>query len=78
MDNKKFDFSMDTDVPIGKFLSAFNLRIQNAKLKGQDVSTFNKLSNWVQFARKSWHIEVASNVEKTCVLMLSNDVGSLD
>jgi hypothetical protein len=41
MDNEKFDFSMDIDVSIGESLPAFNLRIQNAKLKGQDVSTFN-------------------------------------
>ncbi len=60
MDQEKFDFSMDMDVPIGKSLTAFNLKIQNAKLKGQDVSTFSKLSNRAQFAHKSWHVEVAS------------------
>ncbi len=48
------------DVPIGESLPAFNSKIQNAKLKGQDVSTFNNLSNRAQFACKSWHIEVAS------------------
>ncbi len=60
MDQEKFDFSMDMGVPIGKSLPAFNLKIQNAKLKGQGISTFNKLSNWAQFACKSWHVEVAS------------------
>ncbi len=44
MDNKKFDFSMDINVPIGESLPAFNSRIQNAKLKGKDVSTFNSLA----------------------------------
>jgi hypothetical protein len=60
MDNEKFDFSMDIDFPIGETLPEINLKIQNAKLNGQDVSTFNKLSNRAQFARKSWHINVAS------------------
>ena len=60
MDQEKFNFSMDMNIPIGKSLPAFNLKIQNAKLKGQDVSTFSKLSNRAQFAHKSWHVEVAS------------------
>jgi hypothetical protein len=60
MDQDKFDFSMDTGVEIGKSLPEFNLKIQNTKLKGQDISTFNKLSNRAQFMRKSWHVEVAS------------------
>jgi hypothetical protein len=60
MDQEKIDFSMDIDVPIGESLPAFNLKIQNAKLKGQDVLTFNKLSNRAQFTCKSWHVEVAS------------------
>jgi hypothetical protein len=49
MDSEKVDFSMDIDVPIGETLHEINLKIQNAKLKGQDVSTFNKLSNHAQF-----------------------------
>jgi len=49
MDKEKFDFSMDIDVPIKETLPKINLKIQNAKLKGQDVSTFNKLSNHAQF-----------------------------
>jgi hypothetical protein len=60
MDQEKFDFSMDADVEIGESLPEFNLKIQNAKLKGQDVWTFNRLSNRAQFMRKSWHVEVAS------------------
>jgi hypothetical protein len=60
MDQEKFDFSMDMGVPIGKSLPASNLKIQNAKLRGQDVLMFNKLSNWVQFACKSWHVKVVS------------------
>jgi hypothetical protein len=60
MDQNKFNFSIDADVEIGKSLPEFILKIQNAKLKGQGVLTFNKLSNRVQFMRKSWHVEVAS------------------
>ena len=51
---------MDPDVPYEEKLPAINLRVQNAKLLGQDVSLFNKLSNRAQYARKSWHVEVAS------------------
>jgi hypothetical protein len=38
------------------------LRVQTAKLKGEDVSTFNCLSNRTQYqyARKTWHLEVPS------------------
>jgi hypothetical protein len=60
MDQDKFNFSMDADVEIGKSLPEFNLKKQNTKLKRQNVSTFNKLSNQAQFMRKSWHVEVAS------------------
>jgi hypothetical protein len=60
MDQEKINFSMDMGVPIGESLPAFNLKFENAKLKGQDISTFNKLSNWVRFACKSWHVEIAS------------------
>ncbi len=60
MDEGDFDFSMDIDVDFGKTLPPMNLRVQIAKLKGQEVSTFNKLSNRAQYARKSWHLEVAS------------------
>jgi hypothetical protein len=60
MDQEKNDLSMDADVEIGKSLPEFNLIIENAKLKGWDVLTFNRLSNRVQFMRKSWHVEVTS------------------
>jgi hypothetical protein len=60
MDQEKFKFSMDMGILIGESLPAFNLKIQNAKLMGQDVLTFNNLSNRVQFACKSWHVEIAS------------------
>ncbi len=58
-DIMKYDFSMNTDVAIGKMLPALNLRVQNARLRNQEVSIFNKLSNRAQMARKSWHLEVA-------------------
>ena len=36
------------------------MRIQAAKLRGKDVSTFNRLSICAQYARKAWHLEVPS------------------
>ncbi len=60
MDLYDYNFLMDVVIPLGKTLPAINLRIQNAKLKGQEVAIFNKLNLQVQFARKSWHLEVAS------------------
>jgi hypothetical protein len=51
---------MELDVPIGRNLPIFTLRNQVAKLRGKDVSIFNKLSYRVQNARKSHHLEVAS------------------
>jgi hypothetical protein len=55
----KYDFSMEPDEAIGEMLLALNLRVQNAKLHSQEVSIFNKLSNRMQMACKSWHLEVA-------------------
>jgi hypothetical protein len=60
MDKENYDFTMELDVAIGETLPPMNLQIQNAKLKGQDVSTFNNLSHQAQYARKSWHLEVAT------------------
>jgi hypothetical protein len=60
LDQKDYDFLLDTDVEYGKLLPDMNLRVKIAKLKGQEVSTFNQLSNKAQYARKSWHLEVAS------------------
>jgi hypothetical protein len=45
MDDGNFDSLMDIDVSFGKTLPPMNLGVQIAKLKGQEVSTFNKLSN---------------------------------
>ncbi len=58
-DITKYYFSMEMDMVIGKTLLAFNLRVQNAKLRGQEVSIFNKLSKRAQMAHKKWHIEMA-------------------
>ncbi len=40
----KYDFSMEVDVAIGETLPKMNLRVQNAKLCGQDLAIFNKIS----------------------------------
>jgi hypothetical protein len=55
-----YDFSMDMDMAIKESLPEMTLRVVQAKLRGEYVSTFNKLNNRVQFARKTWHLEVAS------------------
>ncbi len=60
----KYDFSMEMDVMIGETLPEMNLRLQNAKLRGQDLTIFNRLSKRAQYARKSWHLEVASQYAK--------------
>ncbi len=60
----KNDFSMEVDVAIGETLPEMNLRVQNAKLRGQDLAIFNKLSGRAQYARKSRHLEVASKHAK--------------
>jgi hypothetical protein len=60
MDKENYDFTMELDVAIRESLPPMNLQIQNAKLKGQDVSTFNKLSHRAQYARTSWRLEVAT------------------
>jgi hypothetical protein len=55
-----YNFAKDIDVPIGESLPAMMLWVVQAKLKGELASTFNKLSNRAQYARKTWHLEVAS------------------
>ena len=60
MEEEDYDFTMELDVAIRETLPPMNLQIQNAKLKGQEVSTFNKLSSRAQYARKSWQLEVAT------------------
>ena len=53
---------MEMYVTIGETLPEMNLRLQNAKLRRQDLAIFNKLR--AQYARKSWHLEVASQHAK--------------
>jgi hypothetical protein len=60
LDLERYDFLLDLDVEDHSTLPAMTLRIQAAKLRGEDVSTFNKLNNRAQFARKTWHLEVPS------------------
>ena len=56
----RYDFLLDLDVEHLSTLLAKTLRIQAAKLRGEDVSTFNRLNNCAQYARKTWHLEVPS------------------
>jgi hypothetical protein len=60
LDEETYDFSMDIDVGLEESLPAMTLRVVQAKLKGEQVATFNKLNNRAQYARKTWHLEVAS------------------
>ena len=55
-----YDFLLDLDVGDTLVLPAMTLRIQAAKLWGEDVATFNRLNNRAQYARKTWHLEVPS------------------
>ena len=59
-DMTKYDFSLDDGVEFGETLPPMNLRVQNALLRGQEVTAFNRLSHIAQLARKSWHLEVDS------------------
>ena len=60
LDPDVYDFILDLDVEETDSLPKMTLKIQTAKLKGGDVSTFNRLINRAQFARKTWHLEVPS------------------
>ena len=60
LDHGLYDFTLDLDVESTESLPDMTLRVQTAKLKGEDVSTFNRLSNRTQYARKTWHLEVPS------------------
>jgi hypothetical protein len=60
LEEELYDFYMDIDVAIGDSLPEMTLRVVQAKLKREYVSTFTKLSNRAQFACKTWHLEVAS------------------
>ena len=55
-----YDFLLDLDVEDTSVLPAMTLRIQAAKLRGEEVATFNRLINRAQYARKTWHLEVPS------------------
>jgi hypothetical protein len=50
LDPEVYDFILDLDVEDFGLLPEMTLKIQTAKLKGKDVSTFNRLSNRAQFA----------------------------
>jgi hypothetical protein len=60
IDPYKYDFSMESDVDLGKSLPAMNLCIQHAKLQGVGVSTFKMLKHHAQMVCQSWHLEVIS------------------
>ncbi len=50
-------------------------------LKGQEVSTFNnKLNNRAQYARKSWHLKVASKYAKKmkCLIQMAEEYGCIE
>lgn len=60
LDFDSYDFSLDLGIEPTASLPEMTLKIQTAKLKGEEVSTFHKLNNRAQYARKSWHLEVPS------------------
>ncbi len=54
------NFTLDEGVLDGASLLEMNLCVQNALLRVQEVTAFNKLSHRAQQACKSWHLEVDS------------------
>jgi hypothetical protein len=56
-----YDFTLDDRIKEGKLLPRMNLCVQNAKLKGQEVLAFVKLSHHAQFTQRSWHLELTAN-----------------
>ena len=60
LDLQRYDFLLDLDIADPSNLPAMTLRIQAAKLWGEDVATFNKLNNCAQYACKTWYLEVPS------------------
>jgi hypothetical protein len=59
-DISTYDLTLDKGVESRESLPPMNLRVQNALLRGQEVTVFNRLSHHAQQARKSWHLEVDS------------------
>ena len=55
-----YDFLLDLDVEDTSVLPAMTLRIQAAKLWGEEVATFNRLNNRAQYVHNTWHLEVPS------------------
>jgi hypothetical protein len=80
LDHEDYDFLMDIDVEFGRTLPDMNLQVQITKLKGQDVSTFNRLSNKAQYTRKSWHLEVASKYASKMkrLIQMAKDYGCVE
>ena len=80
LDEDMYDFSMDIDVEIGESLPAMTLRVVQAKLKGEYVATFNKLSNRAQYARKTWHLEVASKyaTKMKALVQMAKEYGAFE
>jgi hypothetical protein len=60
LDITTYDFTLDKGILDGALLPEMNLCVQNALLRGQEVTAFNKLSHQAQQAPKSWHLEVDS------------------
>ena len=60
LDLDLYDFMLNLDVEDPSSLPPMIMRIQATKLRGKDVSTFNRLSICAQYARKTWHLEVPS------------------
>jgi hypothetical protein len=49
-----YDFTLNDGVEEGKLLPKMNLCVLNAKLKGQEITAFAKLSHHAQFTQRSW------------------------
>ena len=57
-----------------------NLCVQITKLKGKEVPMFNKFSNRVQYARKSWHLKNVSKyaTKMKCLIQIAKEYGCVE
>jgi hypothetical protein len=80
LDEELYNFLMDMDVAIGETTPDMTLCVVQAKLKGENVSTFDRLSNCVQYAQKTWHLEVASKhaTKMKGLIQMAKDYGCFE
>jgi hypothetical protein len=64
LNNTTYNFMLNKGILDGTSLPEINLCVQNALLRGQEVTVFNKLSHRAHQACKSWHLDVDSQLRQ--------------